>query len=232
MDEHSQSSSSNPPPTKGDEGRFSIGRPVLRVEDERLLRGGGRYVSDLIATSSALRMKVLRSPHAHARLVAIDASSARTMPGVLAVLTAADLAGIKDLPCDWAAPGMDVKPLHPVLARDHVRYAGEPIAAVAAETVYTADDALARIKVTYQQLPAVADQEAAMQNGAPRLHAAIPLNIAYRFRRSGGNVESAFAAGRVLLRRRFTNNRVTAAPLEGRAVMSEFDVHAGALTHY
>src|SRR5262249_723148 len=106
MDELSQSSSSNPPPTKGDDGRFSIGRPVLRVGDERLLRGGSRYVSDLIATSTALRVKVLRSLHAHARIGAIDASVARIIPGVVAVLTTVDLEGIKDLPCDWAAPGM------------------------------------------------------------------------------------------------------------------------------
>src|SRR5262245_27113598 len=206
MDEHSQSSSSNPPPTKGDEGRFSIGRPVLRVEDERLLRGGGRYVSDLIATSSALRVKVLRSPHAHARLVAIDASSARTMPGIVAVLTAADLEGIKDLPCDWAAPGMDVKPLHPVLARDRVRYAGEPLVAVAAETLHAAEYALAQIRVSYVQLPAIADQEAALQDGAPRIHDAIAGNIAYRFRRGGPKIDTVFANSEVLLRRRFTNN--------------------------
>src|SRR5262245_40121142 len=109
---------------------FGIGRPVPRVEDERLLRGGGRYVSDLIASSSALRVKVLRSPYAHARILSVDDSIVRTMPGVSALLTAADLIGIKDLPCDWAAPGMDVRPLHPVLARDRARYAGEPIAAV------------------------------------------------------------------------------------------------------
>src|SRR5262245_30560497 len=224
--------SSDPPSRPNARESFGIGRPVLRVEDERLLRGGGRYVSDLIATSSALRMKVLRSPHAHARLVAIDASIARTMPGIVAVLTAADLEGIKDLPCDWAAPGMDATPLHPVLARDRVRYAGEPIVAVAAETAYTVEDALAQIKVTYEQLPAVADQEAAMQDGAPRLHDAIADNIAYRFRRAGGNIHGAFATSEVTLRRRFTNNRVTAASLEGRAVMSDFDVHTGALTHY
>jgi len=232
MDEHSQSSSSNPQSAKGDKGRFSIGRPVLRVEDERLLRGGSRYVSDLIATSTALRLKVLRSPHAHARLVAIDASSARTMPGIVAVLTVADLDGIKDLPCDWAAPGMDVIPLHPVLARDRVRYVGEPVVAVAAETVHAAEDALAQIKVNYEQLPAIADQEAAMQDGAPRIHDAIAGNIAYRFRRGGGKIDSVLASCEVLLRRRFTNNRVTAAPLEGRAVMSDFDVHTGGLTHH
>src|SRR5262245_4251905 len=202
---------------------FGIGRPVPRVEDERLLRGGGRYVSDLIASSSALRVKVLRSPYAHARILHVDDRIARTMSAVSAVVTAADLVGIKDLPCDWAAPGMDVTASHPVLARDRVRYVGEPVVAVAAETVYTADDALAQIKVTYEQLPAVADQEAALQDGAPRLHDAIVGNIAYRYRRGGGNIDGAFAAGEVILRRRFTNNRVTAAPLEGRAVMSDFD---------
>jgi aerobic carbon-monoxide dehydrogenase large subunit len=165
-----------------------IGRPVPRVEDERFLRGGSNYVSDLIASSGALRVRVLRSPHAHARLLSVDDRIARTMPGVAAVLTAADLEGINDLPCDWAAPGMDVTPLHPVLARDRVRYSGEPIAVVAAETVYTADDALAQIRVTYEQLSAVTDQEAAMQEGAPRLHDAVPSNVAYRFRRAGGNV--------------------------------------------
>ncbi|HMA72506.1 MAG TPA: hypothetical protein VKP67_13610, partial [Xanthobacteraceae bacterium] len=107
-----------------------IGRPAARLEDEHLLRGSGRYVSDLIATSDALRVKVLRSPHAHARILAIDATVARRLPGVAVVLTADDLAGIGDLPCDWVAPGMDIVPQHPILARDRVRYAGEPVAAV------------------------------------------------------------------------------------------------------
>ena len=83
----------------------SIGRPVPRLEDERLLRGGSRYVSDLIATSKALRVAVLRSPHAHARILAVDASKARTRSGVIAVLTADDLTNIADLPCDWVSPG-------------------------------------------------------------------------------------------------------------------------------
>src|SRR5262252_964748 len=198
--EQSNPQSSDPPSRPNARGSFGIGRSVLRVEDERLLRGGGRYVSDLIATSSALRVKLLRSHHAHARIGAIDASVARIMPGVVAVLTTVDLKGIKDLPCDWAAPGMDATPLHPVLARDRVRYAGEPVVAVAAETIYAAEDALSQIKVTYEQLAAVADQEAAMQDGAPRLHDAIAGNIAYRFRRRGGNVEGAFAAAEVILR--------------------------------
>src|SRR5215468_1254734 len=222
-----------PTPAGADSGRsVGIGRPAARLEDERLLRGSGRYVSDLITTSNALRVKVLRSPHAHAKILAIDATVAGTLPGVAAVLTADDLAGIGDLPCDWVAPGMDIVPQHPILARDRVRYAGEPVAAVAAETAHEAEDALAAITVTYEKLPAVADQEVAMKEDAPRLHDAVPSNIAFRYRRTGGDTDRAFAEAEVVVRRRFTNNRVTAAPLEGRAVLSDFDSRTGLLTHH
>src|SRR6266516_113415 len=173
--------------TTPDCGGVSIGRPVPRLEDERLLRGGSRYVSDLIATSRALRVKVLRSPHAHARILAIDTTAVRTLPGVVDVLTAGDLTNISDLPCDWVAPGMDVVPEHPILARDRVRYAGEPIAAVAAETAHAADDALAAIAVEYEELPVVVDQERAMEADAPRIHDGVPTNVAFRFRRTGGD---------------------------------------------
>src|SRR5436309_14239237 len=108
MDNQTQNPDLHPPAAEGP----CVGRPVRRLEDERLLRGGSRYVSDLIATSGSLRVKLLRSPHAHARLLAIDATVARTSPGVVAVLTADDLAGIADLPCAWIAPGMAVVPLH------------------------------------------------------------------------------------------------------------------------
>jgi carbon-monoxide dehydrogenase large subunit len=219
----------NLPPTGGDP---SVGRPIRRLEDERLLRGASRYVSDLIAKSDALRVKVLRSPHAHARLLAVDVTAARAMPGVAAVLTADELTGVGDLPCDWAPPGMKAVPRHPVLARDRVRYAGEPVAAVAAETSAAAEDALAVMKVTYEKLPAVGNQEAAMEGGAPVLHDAVPGNIGYRYRRSGGDIERAFADAEIVVRRRLTNNRVAPAPLECRAVLSEFDTEVGWLTHY
>jgi aerobic carbon-monoxide dehydrogenase large subunit len=210
----------------------SVGRPVLRLEDERLLRGGSRYISDLIAKSKALRVAVLRSPHAHARILAVDVSKAHTWPGVMAVLTTDDLTNIGDLPCDWTSPGMDVVPRQPVLARDRVRYVGEPIAAVAAETAHAAEDALAAIMVAYEKLVGVADQEVAIEDGAPRLHDAVPGNIAFRFPRSGGNVARAFAEAGLVIRRRFTNSRATAAPLEGRAVLSDFDNRAQRLTHH
>jgi carbon-monoxide dehydrogenase large subunit len=127
---------------------------------------------------------------------------------------------------------MEVVPLHPVLARGRARYAGEPIAAVAAETAALADHALAAIAVAYEKLPAIADQEAAIKEGAPRLHDAVPNNIAFRFRRAGGDVGRAFAEAEIILRRRLTNSRVTPAPLEGRVVLSDFDVSAGRLTHH
>src|SRR6516225_3686457 len=200
-----------------------VGLPVARLEDERLLRGGGRYVSDLIATSSALCVKVLRSPYAHAHLLAVDTTNARSIRGVVDVLTAKDLTNIGDLPCDWVAPGMVVVPQHPILARDRVRYVGEPVAAVAAETAHAADDALGAIAADYEQVPTVADQEAAIDERAPRLHDAVPGNIAFRFRQAGGHIDRAFAEADCVIRRRLTNNRVTAAPLEGRVVLSEYD---------
>jgi carbon-monoxide dehydrogenase large subunit len=222
----------HPPATAGSGGRVSIGQPVARLEDERLLRGGSRYVSDLIATSGALRVKVLRSPHAHARILHVDATKVLMRPGIAAALTADDLAGIGDLPCDWVPAGMAVVPQHPILARDRVRYVGEPVAAVAAQTAAAAEDALAAITVAYEPLPAVADQETAMEEGAPCLHEAVPRNIAYRYRRAAGDMDRAFAEAEVVVRRRLINNRVTAAPLEGRAVLSDFDARAGRLTHH
>src|SRR5262245_63002062 len=213
-------------------GGGSIGCPLPRLEDERLLRGGSRYVSDLIATSNALRVAVLRSPHAHARIVAVDAGKARAMPGVIAVLTADDLADVDDLPCDWEAPGMDLVPKHPVLAHGRVCYVGQPIAVVAVEAPQAAEEALAAIAVTYEPLPVVVDQEAAMADGAPRLHDAATSNIAFRFRRAAGNVARAFANPDIVIRRRFINSRVTTAPLEDRAVLSDFDGRSGRLTHH
>src|SRR5947209_18662356 len=117
MDNQTQNPDLHPPAAEGP----SVGRPFRRLEHERLLRGGSRYVSDLIATSDALRVKILRSPHAHARILAVGATAARAMPGVVAVLTADDLAGVGALPCRSPAPGMIAVPLHRGPARDPAR---------------------------------------------------------------------------------------------------------------
>jgi CO/xanthine dehydrogenase Mo-binding subunit len=100
---------------------------------------------------------------------------------------------------------------HPILARGRVRYAWEPVAALAAETAFAEEDALAAITATYAKLPAVADQETAMEEGAPCLHEAVPRNIAYRYHRAHGDTGRAFPEAAVVVRRRLTNNRVTAA---------------------
>src|SRR5437867_1060698 len=210
-------------------GEFPAKHVASFIRRQHMVGGAYNAVPDTCCKRTTCVCCALRAP---ARLLAIDAAVARTTPGVVAVLTADDLKGIRDLPCDWAAPGMDVTPLHPVLARDRVRYVGEPVVAIAAETADAAEEALVRINVTYEKLPAVADQEAAMEEGAPLLHDAVPGNIAYRYRRTGGDIGRAFAEAEVTLRRRLTNNRVTAAPLEGRAVLSDFDIRTGLLTHH
>jgi carbon-monoxide dehydrogenase large subunit len=214
------------------ESGAGIGHPLRRLEDDRLLRGHTRYVSDLIATSHALHVRLLRSPHAHAQIRSVDLERARVSPAVAAVLAANDIPDVHDLPCDWIAPGMRALPLHPVLARDRVRYVGEPVAAVAAQSVRAADNAVAAIDVAYELLEAVVDQEAAMKDGAVLLHADAPSNTAFRFHREGGDMARAFAEAEVVIRRRLVNSRLAAAPLEGRAVLSEFDGSEGRLRHY
>lgn len=212
----------------------SIGRSLPRFEDERFLRGRGRYVSDLVAAAGpdVLHVKMLRSPHAHALIGHVDTRTARTSPGVVAVLTADDLTDVGDLPCDWSPPGTLHEAHHPVLARERVRYVGEPVAVVAARTAHTALDALDSIEVGYEPLPCVVDQEEAMREGAPVLHAGAPGNLAFRVRHTGGDAERAIARAEVVVRRRITNNRVAPVPMEGRAVLSEFDTASGRLLHH
>ncbi len=203
-----------------------------RLEDERFLRGGGRYVSDFIARSDALHVAVLRSPHAHGRIAAIETKSAGSSPGVSVVLTGDDLGGIGDLPCDWVPPGMDAVVTHPILARETVHYAGQPVAAVAAATREEALDALDAIRVAYEPLPALTNQEAATAEGALRIHAGVAHNRAFYLQRRGGDPDRAFAEAEVVVNRRLVNNRLAPASMETRAVLSAFDPTAGSLLHY
>ena len=109
-----------------------IGHPMPRVEDARLVRGQSRYVSDLAAGADTLHMAIVRSPQEHANIRSVTVQEAAGLDGVVAVLTATDLDGIKPLPCDWVPPVMEKVSQHPILAKDTVRYVGEPIAAVVA----------------------------------------------------------------------------------------------------
>ena len=195
------------------------------------MQGQGRYVGDVAAGTHALHMAVLRSPHAHAELVMLDVRTAATMPGVAAVLTAVDLEGVGDLPCDWVPPGMRAVARHPVLARDRVRYVGQPVAVVAAHTLAEALDAVEAITADYTPLGAAVGLEAALGAGAPLLHDEAPGNRAFVFRQQAGDFDSAARDAEIVARQRILNNRVAPVPMEGRAVLSAYDPASGKLTH-
>ncbi|MGH6618518.1 MAG: xanthine dehydrogenase family protein molybdopterin-binding subunit, partial [Alphaproteobacteria bacterium] len=162
-------------------GKFGIGQAVERVEDTRLLTGRGRYTDDIDLDNQAYAV-VLRSPHAHAEIRAIDAAPALAAPGVLAVYTAADIkaAGLGTLPCVIPLKQVDGSPLvtppRPLLADGRVRHVGDPVAFVVAESVAQANAAAALIEVDYVPLPAVAGTKHATDGGAPQIWVAAPGN--------------------------------------------------------
>jgi carbon-monoxide dehydrogenase large subunit len=198
-----------------------------RVEDDRFLRGHGRFIED-IAAPGALHGIVLRSPHAHARIVAIDATAARAMPGVRAVLTAADLRaeGLGPMPCvaKVATLAPLIIPPRPALAEGTVRHVGDPVAFVVAETPAQARDAAEAIAVDYAPLPAVTDAAAALLPDAPQLWEAAPGNLAFRFQKGDAAAAAqAFARAATIVSLDLVNNRVTAAPMEPRAAIATYD---------
>jgi carbon-monoxide dehydrogenase large subunit len=210
-----------------------LGAPIKRGEDPRLLRGTGAYVDDL-PLPGVCSLVFLRSPHAHARLGQIDVAAARAAPGVLAVLTADDVAGILQVPLhfEWDGGLQDAqRPERQLLARHKVRYVGEPVAAVLAETPAQANDALDLLEIAYEPLPAVADPEAALAPEAPLLYEETGSNLAHRLIKEGGDVEAAFARPDVvIIRQRLLNPRVLPAPMEPRGVAARFDQGTEELT--
>src|ERR671929_1291782 len=158
-----------------------VGRPLKRFEDPRLVTGQGSFVDDL-HLPGMLHAVVLRSPHAHARILSLDAAPARALPGVAAVLTASDIAGaVRDIPPrpTRELEGLQV-PEHPVLARDKVCYVGQPVAVVVAQDRYLARAALQLMEVDYQPLPAVLDPLAAAQDTSAPIHEELGTNVAMR----------------------------------------------------
>ena len=210
-------------------GEFALGQPVPRFEDPRLLRGGGRYVDDFVLPRMVFG-HVLRSPHAHARIRSIDTRAAKQMPGVLAVLTGADwkASGWGDLP---AAGGMkrpgglpSYKPRFPALVEDRVRWVGDYVAFVVAETKNQAMDAAERIEVEYEPLPAIASTERAVARGTPRVWDDCPDNICFVHEVGDkAAVEAAFARADRIVKRRLVINRVTAAAMEPRGAIGDYN---------
>ncbi|MFZ3307875.1 MAG: xanthine dehydrogenase family protein molybdopterin-binding subunit [Xanthobacteraceae bacterium] len=219
-------------------GEFAIGQPVPRFEDPRLVKGHGRYIADMTFPGMAFGY-VLRSPHAHARVRAIDTAKAKAAPGVLAVLTGADYkaAGFGDLPVPGGlkrrgdTPGY--KPRYPALVEDRVRMIGDYVAFVVAETYYQAVDASELIEVDYEPLPAVVSTGDAVNPDVPLVWDDCPNNIG--FVQVEGNKEAtdaAFARAAHVVKHRFVINRVTAAAMEPRGSIGLFDPIEGRYTIY
>jgi carbon-monoxide dehydrogenase large subunit len=211
-----------------------LGRSINRIEDERFVRGRGRYIADLTAPNTLCGL-VIRSPHAHARITAINADVAGQMPGVVAVLTGADLAAdnIGPLPCAVTQIPMTsplvVPPCH-ALARDVVRYVGEPVAFVVAEGLEAARDAAEALAIDYAPLPPVVAITDAIRPHAPSIWPQASGNIAFRFNRGElGPVEAVIRDAAHVVECELVNNRVVAAPLEARGALGEFDAASGRL---
>ncbi len=201
-----------------------VGQSLERVEDAALLTGRGAYIDDLGVKAGTLQAALLRSPHAHAAIAAIDVTAAQALPGVVRVITGADLAAITTpLVASVRAP-IEAR----VMATDRVRYVGEPVAVVVATDRAIAEDALDLIEVTYRPLAAVVDPEAAAALEAPLLHDKMAGNIASDRSFSYGDPDAAFAAAphRLAVKIRYPRN--TGSPLETYGVVAEYDPHENA----
>lgn len=204
-----------------------VGQSLRRLEDARFLTGQGRYMADIHVPNQAW-MSVIRSPHAHARLGAIDFAIARTMPGVLGAYAAADLAALGPIPCNVkvASDRPMIVPPRTVLATGRVRHVGEPVAFVVAETRIQAQDAAEEVIVDYDPLPCVTEAADALAPGAPALWDEAPGNLAYVFRKGdAAAVAQGMAAAAHVVELTLVNNRLIIAPLEHRAALAEH--HAG-----
>jgi len=209
-------------------GEFAIGQGVPRFEDPRLVQGRGRYIDDVVYPGIAHGV-VLRSPHAHARIKSIDTKAAQAAPGVLAVLTAADWkkAGFNDLPGHGGLKLRDgspmYKPRYPVLAEDRVRWVGDCVAFVVAETAAQAMDAAELINVDYEPLPTVVSTTDASRPGAPQVWDGCKDNICFvELIGDKAAVDSAFSKAAHVVKHRFIINRVTAACMEPRGAVGVY----------
>jgi carbon-monoxide dehydrogenase large subunit len=208
-----------------------IGQPIKRFEDPRLLMGRGTFVDDL-QVSDMLYAMILRSPHAHARIRALETSAARRLSGVVTVLTADDLVGmVKDIP-PRPTPELEgvTVPAHPVLARDKVCYVGQPVAVVVAHDRYLARDAVECIEVDYQALPPIMDPWDASQEDTAAIHEALGSNVAMRIRDGRGDLQAALAQADAIIHGRYDIPRLSPAPMEGRGLLAHYQSEVGLLT--
>jgi carbon-monoxide dehydrogenase large subunit len=206
-----------------------IGAPVRRKEDHRFITGKGHYTDDINRPGQSYAYFV-RSPHAHAAIRRIDASAAAKMPGVLAVLTGAELAKDKvgNLICGWMINSKDGSPMkmapHPAIAHGKVNYAGDAVAVVIAEALAQAMDAGEKLVVDYEVLPAVTDPAKAQAPGAPQIYELAPRNTIYEWQLGeAAAVETAFRNAKHVTRLDLVNNRLVPNAIEPRAALAEYD---------
>jgi carbon-monoxide dehydrogenase large subunit len=204
-----------------------VGSNVKRVEDPRFLCGKATYVDD-VSLPGTLHVAFVRSTHAHARLKNVDVIAAARTPGVRRIFTGEEIdKALKPMGLPFRPeifpPSVFKQCKWPCLALGKVRYVGEPIAAVLADTRYLAEDAAELVRVDYEELPTVTDPEAAMRAGSPLVHEEFGDNIVMRVAGGAGDIEGAFRSADFVLRERFHTNRHAAIPLEGRATLAKLD---------
>jgi carbon-monoxide dehydrogenase large subunit len=212
-----------------DMGVEGIGASVVRKEDRRFITGKGRYVDD-IKLLGMTYAHFIRSPHAHAKVKGIDSSAAMKMPGVVAVLTGQQIVDDKvgNLICGWAITSKDGTPMKmgawPAMAPETVRFVGQAVAVVIAETKNLAKDAAEAVVVNYEELPAIPDIRAAIKPGAPQLHPEAPGNVVYDWHLGDeAAVKDAFAKAANVVTLELTNNRLVPNAMEPRAAIADYD---------
>ena len=203
-----------------------IGQSLKRFEDPRLLKGQATFVDDM-QLPGMLHAVVVRSPHAHARILSINAASAQALPGVITVLTARELAGkVENIP-RRVVPELDEVdvPEHPVLAIDRVCYVGQPVAVVVAENRGIAEDAADELHMAYDPLPPVMNLRDATEDASTLLHDEMGTNVALRLQIGRGDVDATFARADRIVRGSYEVPRISAAPMECRGLVAEY--HSG-----
>lgn len=217
-------------------GMEGIGQRVARKEDKRFITGKGKYTDD-IKLQGMTHAQFVRSPHAHAKIVSIDSAAALAMPGVVAVLTGAELVAdrIGNLICGWMVHSKDGTPMkmgaYPAMAPETVRYVGQAVAVVIAETKNQARDAAEAVVVEYEELPAVTSVVEAIRDGAPQLHPEAPNNRVYEW--SIGDkaaTEAAFSGAARVVSMDIRNNRLVPNPMEPRSAVASYDAGDDQLT--
>jgi 2-furoyl-CoA dehydrogenase large subunit len=203
-----------------------IGKPVKRVEDARLLTGRGAYIDDHPPVANLFHAAIVRSPHAHARILGYDVAAARAMDGVVGVVTGADVAKhTKPF-----AVGVTAPVHYYCAATDRARFVGEPVAVVVAKSRYAAEDAADLVRVDYEPLPAVVDPERALEPDAPVLHEAVGSNLANNRRLVYGDPDRAFRDADVVVKERFKFPKYGSTPIETYGVIAKWDALEGVCT--